>query len=177
MQDRDQQRRFDEWLKGHQGLFFKVVRAYAFTPPDQEDLFQEIATQVWRSVPNFRGDAAVSTWIYRVALNAAIAWTRKERKHRDGKQPVDGVDLALLQASPVDDSRVEWLYAQIRGLNEIDRSLTLLLLDGFSYKEMGGMLGITENHVGVKIGRIKAYLTTRSREEFGNGNGVQREAV
>ncbi len=65
MQDDDQQRLFDQWLKSHRGLFFKVVRAYAFTPDDQEDLFQEIATQVWRSVPNFRGDAAVTTWIYR----------------------------------------------------------------------------------------------------------------
>jgi RNA polymerase sigma-70 factor, ECF subfamily len=169
MQDDDQQRLFDQWLKSHRGLFFKVVRAYAFTPDDQEDLFQEIATQVWRSVPNFRGDAAVTTWIYRVALNAAIAWTRKEWKHREGKQSVDGVDLAILQASPVADPRIERLSTPIRELNEIDRSLTLLLLDGFSYKEMASVLGITENHVGVKISRIKVYLTTKSREEFGHG--------
>ena len=166
MQDEDQRRVFDQWLQSHRGLLFKVVRAYAFTPPDQEDLFQEIATQVWRSVPNFRGDAAVSTWIYRVALNAAVAWTRKERKHRAGKESVDGVDFAILQASPETDLRVDWLYAQIRQLNEVDRSLTLLLLDGFSYKEMAEMLGITESYVGVKISRIKAYLTGKSKEEF-----------
>src|ERR1700729_4645395 len=85
----EQQRVFDGWLGNHQGLFFKVVRAYAFTPQDQEDLFQEIATQVWRSIPGFRGDAAVTTWIYRVALNAAITWTQKERRHRAGKQRLD----------------------------------------------------------------------------------------
>src|SRR6476659_9990931 len=140
MQDDDQQRLFDQWLKSHRGLFFKVVRAYAFTPDDQEDLFQEIATQVWRSVPNFRGEAAVTTWIYRVALNAAIAWTRRESKHRDGKQQVDGVEPAILQPATATDPRIEWLYAQIRQLNEIDRSLTLLLLDGFSYKEMAALL-------------------------------------
>ena len=169
MQEDEQQRLFDQWLKSHRGLFFKVVRAYAFTQQDQEDLFQEIATQVWRSVPNFRGDAAVTTWIYRVALNAAIAWTRKEWKHRDGKQSVDGVEPAILQASPATDPRIEWLYAQIRQLNEIDRSLTLLLLDGFSYKEMAAMLGITENYVGVKISRIKSSLTSKSKEEFRHG--------
>ncbi len=174
MKDDDQQRVFDEWLKNHQGLFFKVVRAYAFTPQDQEDLFQEIATQVWRSIPNFlgpnfRGEASVTTWIYRVALNTAIAWTQKERKHRSGKQSLEGVGPAILQASPARDPRIEWLYEQIRQLNEIDRSLTLLLLDGFSYKEMAEMLGITENYVGVKINRIKAYLTSKSREEFGHG--------
>jgi len=165
MEKADQQRVFDQWLKGHEGLFFKVVRAYAFSPEDQDDLFQEIATQVWRSVPNYRGEAAVTTWIYRVALNAALAWTRNERKHREGKQSVDGVDSAILHASPAADPRMEWLYEQIRELNEIDRSLTLLLLDGFSYAEIGAMLGITENYVGVKISRIKARLTSESKEE------------
>jgi len=175
MQKKDEQQQvFDDWLRNHQGLFFKVVRAYAFTPQDQEDLFQEIATQVWRSIPGFRGDAAVTTWIYRVALNAAIAWTQKERRHREGKEGLDGVEPAFLQASPATDPRVEWLYEQIRQLNEIDRSLTLLLLDGFSYKEMAAMLGITENYVGVKINRIKAHLTGahlagKSREETGDG--------
>ena len=174
MEKEEQQRIFEGWLRDHQRLFFKVVRAYAFTPQDQEDLFQEIATQVWRSIPGFRGDAAVTTWIYRVALNAAIAWTQKERKHRAGRQELDGVEPAILQASPATDPRVEWLYEQIRQLNEIDRSLTLLLLDGFSYKEMAAMLGITENYVGVKINRIKAHLTGKSligkpREEVGDG--------
>jgi RNA polymerase sigma-70 factor (ECF subfamily) len=165
MRDSDHQQRFDQWLHSHRGLFFKVVRAYAFTPQDQEDLFQEIAAQVWRSVPNFRGDAAVTTWIYRVALNTAIAWTRQERRHRDGKQSMDGVEPSILQPA-VADPRVEWLYENIRQLNEIDRSLTLLLLDGFSYKEMAAMLGITESNVGVKINRIKAHLAGKSKEEF-----------
>jgi DNA-directed RNA polymerase specialized sigma24 family protein len=85
MQKDEQQRVFDGWLRNH----------YAFTPHDQEDLFQEIATQVWRSIPGFRGDATVTTWIYRVALNAAIAWTQKERRHRAGKPGLDGVEPAI----------------------------------------------------------------------------------
>lgn len=169
MQEDAPEQIFDEWLRNHQGLFFKVVRAYAFTPQDQEDLFQEIATQVWRSIRGFRGDAAVTTWIYRVALNTAIAWTQKERKHREGKQGLDGVEPAFLHAAPATDPRIEWLYDQIRRLNEVDRSLTLLLLDGFSYREMAAMLGITENYVGVKINRIKAHLTGKSRAEASDG--------
>ena len=169
MQEDDHQRLFEQWLQSHQGLFFKVVRAYAFTPQDQEDLFQEIATQMWRSVANFRGEATATTWIYRVALNTAIAWTRKESKHRDGQQSVDGMDVAILLASPVADPRIQWLYGHIRQLNEIDRSLTLLLLDGFTYKEMAAILGITESHVGVKINRIKTHLIGKSKEEVGHG--------
>ena len=72
-------------------------------------------------------------------------------------------------ASSTADPRVEWLYAQIRRLNEVDRSLTLMMLDGFSYKEMAAMLGITENLVGVKISRIKAHLTSKSKEELDHG--------
>lgn len=169
MREDDQQKIFAEWLTVNKGLFFKVVRAYAFTPQDQEDLFQEIAAQVWRSVPGYRGDAAVTTWIYRVALNTAIAWTQKERKHREGKRALDGVESAMLRAAPATDPRVEWLYQQIRQLSEIDRSVTLLLLDGFSYKEMAAMLGITENYVGVKISRIKTQLSSKSREEVRDG--------
>jgi RNA polymerase sigma-70 factor (ECF subfamily) len=82
---------------------------------------------------------------------------------------VDGVETAILQTSPAVDPRIGWLYEQIRQLNEIDRSLALLLLDGFSYREMAATLGITESYVGVKISRIKAYLTSKSREEFHHG--------
>jgi RNA polymerase sigma-70 factor (ECF subfamily) len=166
MRKDDQQRIFDQWLSSHEGLFYKVVRAYAFTPQDQEDLFQEIATKVWRSIPGFRGDAAVTTWTYRVALNAAITWSQVERRHREGKLSMDGEPPPRPRAKPAADPRVEWLYEQIRQLSEVDRSLTLLLLDGFSYKEMAAMLGITENYVGVKINRIKAQLTNKAREEF-----------
>ena len=137
-------------------------------------LFQEISTQVWRSIPGFRGDSAVTTWIYRVALNTAISWTQKERRHRDGKQALDGIEPAI-QPSSTTDPRIDWLYEQIRQLSEVDRSLTLLLLDGFSYKEMAAMLGITESYVGVKINRIKAQLTGKSKEASKSGEEIRNE--
>ena len=119
----------------HKGLFFKFVRAYAYTPDDQNDLFQEVALQIWRSIPNFRRDSAESTWIYRVAMNTSIAWTQKERKHTDGKQTLDHVEH-LLKETNFQDDRLDWLYTQIAKMDEINKALALLLLDGFSYKEM-----------------------------------------
>ena len=65
MLEREQDRTFRDWLHGHKGILFKVVQAYAFTPADREDLFQEIALQVWCSVDAFRGESAVATWLYR----------------------------------------------------------------------------------------------------------------
>lgn len=169
MQEQEHQRIFDEWLETHKGLFFKVVRAYAFTPEDQDDLFQEIALQVWHSVPNFRGESKVSTWIYRVALYAAMAWAKREKRDDDQKRPLSSVEHTLTVQAPIRDERLVWLYEQIAQLNEIDRSLTLLLLDGYSYQEMADILGITTSHVGVKINRIKTHLTRKSQEAMHHG--------
>lgn len=160
----EQKRIFDAWLNEHKGLFFKVVRAYAVSPSDQEDLFQEISIQVWNSIPNFRGDAAVTTWIYRVALYSAIAWAGREKKHRDGKQALTETEHTLTETTQFTDGRLDWLYEQIARLNEIDRSLTLLLLDGFSYKKMAAILGISESNVGVKINRIAHYTVIWNRQ-------------
>jgi RNA polymerase sigma-70 factor (ECF subfamily) len=158
---------FDSWLSTYKSVLFKVVRAYAFTRHDQEDLFQEIATQVWISVPSFAGNSVPSTWIYRVALNTAISWSRKELRHYDKiKEALDGDEAAPRPSDSEIDPRLDWLYEQITQLNELDRSLTLLLLDGFSYKEMADALGMSETNVGVRIHRIKAYLTAQSTKEY-----------
>ena len=166
MSETKQKEIFYDWLKKYKGLLFKIIRAYAFNLHDREDLFQEITIQVWNSIPNFRGDSAASTWVYRVSLYSAISWSKKEKKHTAGKQSLDGISHMLTEISSFKDSRVEWLYNKISKLNEIDRSLTLLLLDGFSYKEMSNMLGISESNVGVKINRIKKDLIQKSQEEF-----------
>ena len=166
MHDSERDRIFGDWLAGHKGILFKVVHAYAFEHADRQDLFQEIAIQIWHSVDAFRGDASVPTWMYRVALNTAIAWTRKEHRHQRGKQPL-AVAEGLLTTSPPDrhDTRVEWLYRQIAQLKDVDRSVALLLLDGFSYKEIAAIVGLTESNVGVKINRIKSALAGKRAEE------------
>lgn len=164
MLDSERDRIFGDWLAGHKGILFKVVHAYAFEHADRQDLFQEIVIQVWRSVDAFRGESSVPTWMYRVALNTAIAWTRKEDRHQRGKQPLEIVDGLLAASSAEADPRVEWLYRQIAQLKDVDRSVALLLLDGFSYKEIAAIVGITESNVGVKISRIKSELAGKRAE-------------
>ena len=163
MKEREQKQIFDRWMAQHRGILFKIVRAYAFSPGDQDDLFQEISLQLWRSIPGFRGDAKPSTWIYRVALFAAAAWTRKE-KNRPPTRPLADVEQTLTMTSQPRDERLDWLYEQIGRLDPIDRSVCLLLLEGFSYREMADLLGISESNVGVKIYRIKQNLVRKSQE-------------
>ena len=81
MTENDQKQFFENWLAQHKGLIFKVVRAYADNPLDQDDLFQEIAIQIWHSVPSFRQESSVTTWIYRIGLNTAIKWTTREKRN------------------------------------------------------------------------------------------------
>jgi len=73
----------EDWLKFHKGIIFKVVRAY--TQADHDDLFQEIIIQVWHSIPAFRQESSVTTWLYRIALNTAIKWTKREKKTCRGR--------------------------------------------------------------------------------------------
>lgn len=160
----ERNRVFGEWMEAHQAILFKVARAYGATHADREDLFQEIALQVWNSIPAFRGDAAASTWIYRVALNTALAWSRKERKHGRGRQDLEEA-TGLLTSLPDRDPRLEWIYQRIAALDDVSRSLALLMLDGFSYRDMSQILGLSESNVGVKINRIKAAIAAQLAKE------------
>jgi len=161
--EKEQKQIFDEWLNQHKTVIFKIVRAYAFNVMDQDDLFQEIIIQIWHSIPAFRREASVTTWLYRISLNTAIKWTKKERKHYQS-EALEGVQHILQEGRKQTDERLTWLYEEIYKLDEIDRSITLLLLDGFSYKEMAAILGITESNVGVKINRIKKQLISKSKK-------------
>lgn len=157
----DQSEQFVQWLDEYRPLIWKVVRIYARAPEDGQDLFQEIALQLWRSMDSFRGEAKASTWVYRVALNTAMAWRRKHRKHRQARDYAEGRQHETAVNSAENRDKLDWLYAEIRELPETDRSLVLLYLDGLSYREMSEVLGISESNVGVKINRTKKYLAGR----------------
>ena len=104
------------------------------------------------------------TWLYRIAINVALNWKRKHKKHEHGKQNIEHVEHILEQPEDAIDDRLEWLYQEVAKLDKIDRSITLLMLDGFSYKEMADILGISESNIGVKIYRIKKHLTDQSQK-------------
>ena len=149
------QQQFEQWMSTHQGLIYKVIRAYTFKIDEHDDLYQEIAAQVWRSMPQFKGASKVSTWMYKVALFTAMNWSKQHRKH--GVHD-DAIDPATLSMPCSDNDKVEWLYQQIHTLNEVDRSLMLLALEGYDYKDMAALLGMTSNLVGVRLNRIKKRL-------------------
>jgi RNA polymerase sigma-70 factor, ECF subfamily len=164
----DHELRFRQWLGEHTGLLLKVVRSFAEGPADQDDLFQEILLQVWLSLPNFRDDSKPTTWLYRVAFNTALAWKRGEKKRGLVRGSVSISDVtAPSDPSPQaqrNDAIVEQLYAAIRALPAAKRALVVLYLDGFSYREIAEVVGISESNVGVSLNRIKKELAATVKE-------------
>jgi RNA polymerase sigma-70 factor, ECF subfamily len=168
--DRAREAQFQTWLKEHRGIFHRIARAYAATAEDQADLFQEMAGQLWRSLPGFRGQCQAVTWIYRVCLNTALGWRRGSAR----RQAVVSVEAGAIDAAQSTEPRPGWtheqeellakLYARIRALPVGERSLVLLSLDGLSYREIGELTGLKENHVGVVLTRARQKLTEELQE-------------
>lgn len=149
---------FLETIGAHQRIIFKVSRMYRNSPEDQQDLFQEIVYQLWRAFPAFRNESKITTWIYRIALNTAMAAYRKQRPLISlSEHPPD-----LADTSDTISEREEWLFRALRTLSESERALISLHLEDYSYAEIASVTGISENYVGVKLNRIREKLKTLS---------------
>ena len=153
---------FLNWLDLHKGLIYKVARAFTRSTDDREDLFQEILLQLWISVPRFRQEAKDATWIYRVAFNTAVVWNRKDKKHKKLKS-VTWIEPPANPGADENTEQIENLYRAIRQLEPLDASLVLMSLEGLSYDQMADVLGITQNHVGVKLNRAKKVLAEKMK--------------
>lgn len=164
----DSARAFGTLLEQHRGIVLKVAGTYCRNRADRDDLAQEIAAQLWRSFPRFDPKQVFSTWMYRVALNVAISFTRGRRIREErivalDERVHDAVDENA--ADPEADEHLALLYAFIDRLDTLNRALLLLYLDERSYREIAEILGITETNVATKIGRLKRRL----QEETHNG--------
>jgi len=160
--------RFRQILSEHTGLVVKVVRSFSENQDDADDLFQEILLQLWLSLPSFRDDSKPSTWLYRVAFNTALAWKRTEKKHAQRQEALLVADVAPPTVTSAEAQRndriVDQLYATIRALPPSKRALVVLFLDGFTYREIADVVGISETNVGVSLNRIKKELAETMKE-------------
>lgn len=146
-------------FEANQNIVHKVCRIYTSSQDAHNDLFQEIAIQLWKNYSKFRGDAKFSTWMYRVALNTAISLYRKSSK-RIKTQDISDVSFKI-QSTDYDDTeevQLKALYEAIKTLNDIDKALIFLYLEDKPYREIAGTLGISEVNARVKMNRAKEKL-------------------
>lgn len=152
------EKEFIELIRNHQGILHKICNVYFIRNPYKEDYYQEILIRLWKSYPSFRNQSAFSTWLYRVALNAAIDIIRKEKI-----QPVH-TELSKIeynipdQEHNIEGEKKEILYQAISQLCDVEKAIIILYLEDYSYKEIAEIIGISESNTGVKINRIKSQL-------------------
>lgn len=121
-----------------------------------DDLFQEVLLNVWRGLKNFRNDSQINTWVYRIVNNCSINYNLKQKRNKDKIQNFDGFN----PNDKVDRDQKEIIYDLISQLKSADKMLIGLHLEGYAYKEIAEVLGMTVSNVGVKINRIKSELNT-----------------
>ena len=155
------EKEFTKHINKHIGILHKICNTYFYRNPNVEDYKQEILIRLWKAYPNFRNQSSFSTWMYRVSLNSAIDIIRKisgqplftELSNTVLKVPIDEVST--------ESDRKDKLYFAISELNDIEKAITLLYLDDYSYNEIAKIIGLSQSNIGVKISRIKKQLVIK----------------
>ena len=159
----DKEHQFELLVRQHKRTIYTVCYMFSHNKTEIDDLFQEILIRLWNGFDHYEGRSSAQTWVYRVALNTAINQDKKER-HRIETIPLT-VDIDPYEDDDPSSQQIRELYNRISRLDLIDRSLVLLWLEGVSYDEIGAIIGITPNNVGVKLARIKEKLVNMSKNK------------
>ncbi len=155
----------DEFLAAidaHKKIIYKVVNSYCKNKEDRKDLEQEIIIHLWNSFGKYNIKYKYSTWMYRIALNVAISFYRKERKWsvRNGFYNEELI-YSITDENEYNtelDHNIKLLQEFINKLNELNKALMLLYLEEKPYAEIAGILGISKTNVATKISRLKLNL-------------------
>lgn len=160
---------FIKTIDEHKKIIYKIVTSYCQNKEDRKDLEQEIIIQLWNSFDKYNSDYKYSTWMYRIALNVAISFYRKEKKWAIKSDYYNESSIFKIEEDTNEeqtelDYHLKLLQKFIHNLNELNRALMLLYLEEKSYEEIAEILGITKTNVATKISRIKLKL----KKEFQN---------
>lgn len=147
-------------IESNKGILYKVAISYCRNNEDRKDLIQEIILQLWKSYDNYNQTHKYSTWMYRICLNVAISFYRKQnsRKRISNALTSDVFDFSDTEISHEKEADLSILNQVISELNDFNKALMLLYLEEKSYKEISEIMGITQTNVATKIGRIKIKI-------------------
>ena len=157
---------FSRLMNQHKGIIYKVVNSYCQHQDDRQDLAQEILTAMWLAIDKFNNEFKFSTWMYRIALNVAISYYRKDSKRQD-KPSVDEeqlINIADLTTEEDKSEEIKQLYRFIGQLDKLNRAIMILYLESESYESIANSLGLSRTNVATRIGRIKATLAEQFQD-------------
>ncbi len=151
---------FEEILEKNKYKIYRICNIYAVAPIEPQDLFQEVIFQIWKSLDKFQGKSSIDTWVYKIAINVCLRSKMKFDKNNNKTDRFESIHFTPIEKE-IDASEQEkftYLKECISILNETDTSLIVLYLDDFSYKEIAVITGLSENHIAVKMKRIRKKL-------------------
>ncbi len=152
------EKEFLEKINKSKGILHKISRMYMDLPEDREDLIQEIILQLWLSYPKFKEESQFATWMYRVAVNTAILYLKKDKKRPDNQSITENIDIGDIEADHAKNSQLEYFYKAVQELNSVEKALIFYFMEGKSHKEISENLGISEVNTRVKLNRTKEKL-------------------
>jgi RNA polymerase sigma-70 factor (ECF subfamily) len=149
---------FNRIIEENEKRLAAIARFYA-DRLSQDDLYQEILLQIWLSLDGFGERCKLNTWVYRVAINTALYFSREAaaRRERSENDPDATEESQAVKLGPL--SEVQILEDFIDSLGDADRGLFLLYLENVSYEEISDVLDMDEAVIRAKISRIrKKYI-------------------
>lgn len=165
-----------EFLEGHAGLVYNLALRLTGNRADAEDLAQDALLRAVRALPGFRGDSQLSTWAYRITVNAWKNRVRAEKRRKfwstvtlglvssvDGGEELRDVkaDEPPLDAGLETAERSASVQKALLELDEDDRAIVVLReLEEKSYEEIGATLGLGQGTVKSRLFRARAKLKT-----------------
>ena len=158
MTDNRRKEQFVSDFEKNIGIILKISRAYTYTSHDREDLINDIALELWKAYPGFKGDSKISTWFYRIALNVSMNYKRKKKPNLMFFHEEKQIRVSDWLDKEEDNEQIDLLYECIEDLNEFNKALIILYLDGNSHDEISTITGISKTNVGTRISRIKEQL-------------------
>jgi RNA polymerase sigma factor (sigma-70 family) len=154
--------KFHQIIEQHKGILFKVARTYCLNDDYKQDLLQEMMIQIWKSLHRYDDKFAITTWLYRISLNVAISFYRKNIHRQNVSLPlIDIIQSVQNEENGEKQEQLTLLEHFISELNNLDKALILLYLEDKSHAEISEVLGLSVSNVGTKLGRIKEKLKKR----------------
>lgn len=161
----DRETHFQSVLVANQDRIYRICCCYIRDENERQDVFQDIWLQVWKNLDSFGNRSAISTWIYRIAVNVCLGHMRlaQRRDRLFTRGDVNAADPASAGLPAIDHPRemasdLCRLYECIHRLPDLDKTLVSLFLEDANSKEIAEVLGISEANVRVKLHRIKKSL-------------------
>ena len=148
-------------LKENQDKLYRICSIYSDSNEDSKDLFQEVLVNIWKSMNSFKGNSSIDTWMFRIALNVSLRFKSKYTKNQNRFIRLDSMTISNIGSEVEDENSDEKLIALrkcVKKLNDGDKAIVALYLEGLAYREISDILGLSENHIAVKIKRIKSKL-------------------